>query len=136
MGTKFFWKWMLVATALVGGTNALLGSMGADAWLVKFTWESLAFFFVVTLLLFVLALNGVRNRSHSSFMGTVFGAMAIKFIICIVAVIVYLKVIKPDSIIFILPFFVMYVIFTVIETASLVRAIKQAEGDSNTTTSG
>jgi len=57
----------------------------------------------------------------------VFGAMGVKFIICIGALVGYLLIIKPESKLFIVPFFILYASYTVLETIYLSKHLRNQD---------
>lgn len=84
-----------------------------------FIWISIAFFSIMTAITYPIASIGIVKRSHASFTAYVFGAMAIKFFACILLIMAYYFYTKTDQISFVIPFFMVYFIYTIFETYHL-----------------
>ena len=115
---------MVIAASFISLANFAMTAAGLSMEFVAINWWGLLFFVVLTLITFQFAGAGVTQKSHSRFFTYVFGSMTIKFFICITAVVAYYIVIKPGNMLTILSFFVMYIIFAVIETVCLVKLSK------------
>ena len=132
MGDTFFWKRLVITSLVLAAANFLFGYVDSMASLVMFNWAAIIFFAVLTALLYLFSRNAMRSQSNPKFFMYAFGSMGIKFMACVVAVFIYYKGFTPDSIFFILPFFLMYAIFTVVEITSLIRIIQEnSEANAN-----
>ena len=108
----------LITAGLLWGIHALVPVLREHQLL---SWLSMGFFFLLSLLMFLTgnatARSENRNMFTSAVLGFVFGKMALSLLI----VIIYTKEQEPDSKYFILPFFLVYLIYTVFETWFLTR---------------
>ena len=89
------------------------------------SWISLAFFVALSILMFytgkVTAASENKNLFTSAVLGFVFGKMALSLLI----VIVYTREVQPESKYFVLPFFLVYILYTIFETWYLIRLGRQ-----------
>ena len=88
-----------------------------------FTWFSLLFFFLVTLVTGYIGFRSFEKTAHG-FVSSVNGMMMLKLFLCIIFIIVYVVIAKPHSPVFISSFFFLYLIYTVFEIRELIAAQK------------
>ena len=93
----------------------------------QFTWLSLIFFFIITLITVYIGLRGLEKSGHG-FVASVNGIVMIKLFFCAGLVIVYMLIARPGNATFILPFFLFYVLFTVFEIREVLKAQKMLLG--------
>ncbi|MCB0707682.1 MAG: hypothetical protein KDC34_20340 [Saprospiraceae bacterium] len=95
------------------------------------SWLSLGFFFLLSVLMYWTGLVTSRSENKNMFtaavLGFVFGKMALSLMI----VVIYTKEVQPESKYFILPFFLVYLVYTVFETYFLIRLGKQKLPENN-----
>jgi len=89
----------------------------------NFTWLSLAFFFIVTLLTGYVGLRGLEKSAHG-FVASVNGMVVLKLFMSVIFIITYVVIAKPNSAVFITSFFILYVVFSVFEIRELIMAQK------------
>jgi len=87
----------------------------------SFAWVCFLFFTCQTLFIIAMAGMGERMSSPSGGVSVVLGAMGLKFLFSILMILAYLLAVKPDTMIFIIPFFILYIIYTIIETYHLLQ---------------
>jgi len=121
MSNRFFLKWMTVTTGIFVMGIFLLGNMSFFQPIKDFSWYSLIFFVLTTVLVYSLSYLGIKGSSTTGFIYYVLGSMALKFLLCFVAVVLYYYYLLPTTMYFVAPFLVMYIAFTVVETYSLVK---------------
>ena len=90
-------------------------------FLKKFTWASIAFFTLLSGIIYFLGTIGVSGKSNYAFITYIYVSMGIKMMLCVVMVFSYLFFFKPEKIFFIIPFFLLYILYTVFETFFLVK---------------
>jgi hypothetical protein len=88
-----------------------------------FTWMSLGFFFIITLLTGYMGFRGLEKSAHG-FVASVNGMVVLKLFLSAAFIVVYVVFTHPDGPAFVVSFFVLYVIFTVFEIRELVLAQK------------
>lgn len=88
-----------------------------------FVWIALAFYFLLTLGLYSLSLMGLQ-RNNRTFSTAVFGSMTIRFIFCILFLVIYLIINKEKNIPFIITYLILYLFYTIFEIFQLVRKLR------------
>jgi hypothetical protein len=92
----------------------------------NFTWFSLLFFFLVTLITGYIGFRSFEKTAHG-FVSSVNGMMMIKLFLCIIFIIAYVVIAKPKTVVFISSFFFLYLIYTVFEIRELILAQKMLQ---------
>ena len=88
---------------------------------IGFLWASWLFFIANTLLVLRLASSAEGSRSGGVGANIMLGAMFVKFFTSIIFILCYYLLIRPESMVFVVPFFVFYAIYTVYETRLLLE---------------
>ncbi|MBR9922998.1 MAG: hypothetical protein GYB31_19400 [Bacteroidetes bacterium] len=116
----------LITLVLLLGVHYFIPSLQKHQAL---SWSSLAVFVLITILMYWVGKQTATSKNRNMFsavvLGSVFGKMAFSLLI----VVIYTREVEPDSKYFILPFFVVYLIFTIFETYFLTRLGKQKPQD-------
>ena len=123
MNRPLFTK-LLIFTGLVGALIALLHFLGLLGDYPDFVWISWGFFTLVTTLVLNTASLYRKMKSPRSVVNIILSAMMIKFFLSLCLILIYFFAVKPTTALFVLPFFVLYIIFTVWETLELVKMTK------------
>lgn len=92
-----------------------------------FTWIALVFFFLVTALSLYIGLKGLEKSSYG-FVASVNGIVLLKLMLSVMLIIVYMLFAKPKDPVFIVPFFLFYIFFTVFEVRELLIAQQKSTG--------
>jgi len=121
MSNRFFLKWMTATTGAFVLSIFLLGNLPFFEPIKDFSWYSLIFFVFMTSLVYILSFLGIKGSSNTGFIFYVLGSMALKFLLCFVAIVLYYYYMSPTNMYFVAPFLVMYIAFTFVETYSLVK---------------
>ncbi len=116
-----FIKKLIIISLVIGVTISLLSLFEFFAKLQQVSWLCLAFFFFTTIFVHYIAIAGIQNKSNARFIIHVFGSLMGKFILCVLSILAYYKLASPGDLYFIIPFFIMYVIFTTFETYILAK---------------
>lgn len=87
---------------------------------------SMVLFLVFSIFLYLVALQFVDHPNKFLFGNIILASTFVKIVMSVIFVFVYFYFSNPSSKVFILPFFVIYLIFTVFETIFLVQ-INQSE---------
>ena len=95
-----------------------------------FTWLSLIFFSLLTALTLYIGLRGLEKSSYG-FVASVNGIVLLKLMLSVILVLLYVIFVKPKEPMFILPFFLFYILFTVFELRELLLAQKAKSKDKN-----
>jgi len=94
---------------------------GINQWSVMspyqdFSWMSLVFFVLFTLAMYGVGTLTAKSKSTTAFTGTILGFTFGKMLFSLVLVVSYFQYMKPSSKAFVIPFFLVYLVFTVFET--------------------
>lgn len=124
MTVTALYKRIFIVSLIIGILLAALhfaNLLGNDP---AFVWICWGFFSLITP--FVLGLASMSNKTSTAGKAVyvVLGAMALKFVFCLLMILVYILAAKPESPRFILPFFPFYIIYGVIETQYLLEMVK------------
>ncbi len=92
-----------------------------------FTWIALVFFFLVTTISLYIGLKGLEKSSYG-FVASVNGIVLLKLMLSVMLIIVYMLITKPEDPVFIVPFFLFYIFFTVFEVRELLIAQNKKTG--------
>lgn len=84
-------------------------------------WSLLLFYFLTSILLFTVGKKLAVSENKNAFTLFIMGAVFVKMMLSMAVLVVYLKFAHPSSKYFILPFFVVYLAFTVFETYFLMK---------------
>jgi len=80
------------------------------------SWLSIGFFFSLTVLMYELGRRLAVNPNKNAFTSMVMVFVFVKMLLSIFIIVVYAKVAAPSSKLFVVPFFVVYLIYTIFET--------------------
>ena len=86
---------------------------------VSVSWSSLIFMLIVIHLSYVFVKKGMEQKEHKDFMKGVSSGFAIKLLLSIIFLVSYKLIARPESKLFVLPFFAAYFSFTFLLTAAL-----------------
>jgi hypothetical protein len=89
---------------------------------------SVILFSVISILLFFMGENSARSSNKFAFNGLVTISVLGKIVFSMVVLLIYFKVWKPDNRLFVVPFLLIYVIYTIFETAFLLKLAQLKSG--------
>lgn len=84
-------------------------------------WVSLAFFIALSVFMFVVGKKAALSENKHNFTNAFLIFLMLKLFLCASLMIGYLKIIEPETKLFILPFFSLYLIYTIFEVFFLIR---------------
>lgn len=121
---KTIFSKLIICTAGMALIVALLSYLfPAMAGFQSFTWIALIFFSLITALTLYIGLTGLE-KSNYGFVASVNGIVLVKLMLSVVLVLAYVLIAKPKDPVFIIPFFLFYIVFTVFEIWQLLMAQK------------
>lgn len=124
METQKFFKGLLFTTLIAGGLVFASGSWSFIADYQDFGWASILFFVVWSSIMFF-SIHKKDNSKPYTFINAVMVFTMGKLILSAILIVVYFKVANPVSKIFVLPFFVIYIIYTIFETRFMMKLGKK-----------
>lgn len=84
-------------------------------------WMSLAFFIGLSLFMFLVGKRAAQSENKNNFTNAFLIFLMMKLFLCGSLMIGYLKLMEPDTKLFILPFFGLYIIYTIFEVFFLIK---------------
>ena len=85
---------------------------------------SLAFYTILSIIMFLFGNKTAANQNTNDFFQVVIGSIIGKMFLTVLLVVAYFEVKKPQDSHFLIPFFVIYLAFTVFETAFMMKLSK------------
>jgi MFS family permease len=122
---SFFLKLILLTVLTAGALAAIHSFVPLLREHQLLSWLSMGFFFLLSLLMFLTGNATARSENKNMFTSAVLGFVFGKMALALLIVIIYTKEVEPDSKYFILPFFLVYLVYTVFETWFLIRLGRQ-----------
>jgi hypothetical protein len=121
-----FFKRLSVADGILIIPVAILQLLAAiPAAYINFSWFCLAFLNVVSIVSFSLTSRSALHSSTQRFLMSITLSFIVKFVLCIIAIVAYVLIVKPTSILIVVPFFIFYSIFTFVEVTELFSVLKR-----------
>ena len=84
-------------------------------------WLSIAFFFVFSLAMFFFAKKAALSSNKHAFTNVAIGTLAGKLFLSIILLVIYKQVAAPSDKFFIIPFFIVYLFYTMFETNFMIK---------------
>lgn len=124
MNDKKFYLQLLATTAV-----SLLLAVGLNqADLFKpyaiLSWVSIGFFCLVSIMMYYTGKNAIRSSNKFAFTNLVMVYTMVKMFLAILIVMAYGKIVQPSTKLFILPFFGVYLFYTIFETYFMMKLSK------------
>jgi len=113
---------LAIAADLLNMLPALKGSE-------VFTWLSLAFFFLISLVVLYFGEKGIRSKSQRTFTAMINLGTLLRLVGGASLVLIYALLIKPSDKLFVVPFFLFYLCYTVFDVAYLIRLNRKQQAD-------
>lgn len=121
MEPKTFFTQLLILALAVAATLFFLNrlpQLQADAPL---SWLSLALFVGLSVLMYYVGKRSAKSENKNDFTSIVLGFTIGKMFLSIMVIYVYLMLAQPEGKWFVLPFFIVYFMFTAFETYFMMR---------------
>lgn len=119
--TKRFYQQLSILTLFIGLVLAALQYFNLLGGYPSFSWTCFIFFSLITPLTILLASLSQKSSKASKGLYIIMGSMGLKFLMSLAIIIIYYLVVRPTEPKFILPFFLLYTIYTVLETKMLLQ---------------
>ena len=82
---------------------------------------SCLFFIFFSILIYVVGVLAARNSNKHLFTNVIIGFVFSKMLLSIVLVIAYHRLLEPSSNLFLIPFFIVYLVYTIFETYFMIK---------------
>jgi len=86
------------------------------------SWTTVLIFIVFSVLIYFMANYSAKQKNKNLFSSVVLIALLFKMILCILVVGIYVKVYQPTSNFFLIPFFAIYILYTIFEVYFMTRS--------------
>ncbi|HMQ46250.1 MAG TPA: hypothetical protein PKA00_02380 [Saprospiraceae bacterium] len=121
MSRKTFFIQLGVLTAVVATLLCLLLQTPTFKGYQLVSWISLAAFVLLSIGMYAFGKSAAQHENKNLFTNVVMGFTMIKLFLTIAVVLGYNEIMQPDNKAFIIPFFGIYLIYTVYETWFMMR---------------
>ena len=126
MSFTSYFKNLFIATLILTLLTYFLCRLEQFASTQLFIWSSLVFFFLLSCGVYAMASRGISTANNHRFVSMITGSFTGKLLLCVVYVLVYALIVRPEGKpFFIIPFFIYYIVFTVMEVWALLKLTKQ-----------
>lgn len=135
VNSRQFWLYLLLLCAVT-----LLMLAGLQAWEPKleafspFTILSVGVFAAIVGLAYSIGVRVARSQSKGRFVQLIMFLVLIKMMICILLVVFHVKINEPTNKLFVLPFLIVYLIFTIFEVFTLEKLARLKPENKTTNT--
>ncbi len=123
---SFYIRLLFLSIALISVTYATQ-FIPNNTVVNHFAYSSILFFTLTTALIFFISYRSISGNNHRQFSTAVMAGMTIKLFASALFVLLYSLIYKPASILIVIPFFVYYLCFTIIEVAEYLRLNKSIQ---------
>ncbi len=96
------------------------------------SWVSCTFFVVFSILIFIVGYKAARHSDKHLFTSVILGFVFGKMFLSIIMLFCYHRIVQPTSNLFLVPFFIVYLVYTVFETYVMIK-LGKIKPDSETT---
>jgi len=79
------------------------------------SWISLGFFILLSIVMYNMGIAAAKSDNKNQFTNVVMGITFFKMMLSLLLILAYNKLVEPDTKLFILPFFGIYLIYTIFE---------------------
>ncbi|NET36444.1 MAG: hypothetical protein F6K19_31185 [Cyanothece sp. SIO1E1] len=121
MSIKTFYLQLLLLGLGVLAVVLILGQQAQFSVYLDISTVSLIFFTVLSIIVFHLGLRMVQSRNKNDFSRLVLGFTGFKMMLSVAVVFIYQSVVEPTDRWFVIPFLLIYVVYTIFETYFLMR---------------
>ena len=115
MKRPLFFKILLGLSAFLALLIHLLSFLSLFESYSLFSWGSFCFFILFTMAVFFIAERAKDSPNLNTFSSVILGVIFIKMIFIIIILLIYKKTTNPESAWFLVPFFLIYLVFTIFE---------------------
>lgn len=85
------------------------------------TWISFIFLLFLTVLMYFIGHTSANSSNKNSFLQVVMATTFFKMFLCVGLVVVYQSIMEPESKMYVVPFLLIYIIFTIFETYFMMK---------------
>ena len=121
MSVRQFAVQLSLVTLFIGALLWLLSTFSIFHDHRYLSWLSLLLFVFISIVMYFSGRWGIRNNNKNLFFSLVYAYMGGKMLLSIMLLVLYYFYVEPNTKLFILPFFLVYLFFTIFESYFLVK---------------
>lgn len=121
MAQRNFFLQLGLVTLTTAGLLWLFNRLPEYAQFAPFSWVTLLFFTIFTVIAYYNVQEAAKSVNKHHFTNAFLGVTIVKLLFSAMLIVGYQVLMKPGSNKFVLPFFGVYLIYTIFETALLMR---------------
>ena len=124
MQFRIFFRQLLLATGISAAGILWAKQLPALQSGIALAWIALALFVLFSLIAFFMAAQMAKSPKRDRYITLIMGLTLFKMFLAFTMIAAYVKINPPQSRLFAIPFFGIYLIFTIFESAFLIRTGK------------
>lgn len=124
MEAKKFFIQLAILSVVVGIAVFFLNTHPMFKPDALFSWGGWLFFIFLSIAMYFLGLRAVKNENKYTFTNAILGFTMLKLFISVIAIVGYFLIARPESKLFIIPFFTIYFSYTIFETYFMMKISK------------
>ena len=121
MTAKVFYLQLAIVTLLATAVAFGINTFPQFAEVRPIAWISLGIFVLLSMVIFYAGRKAAFSENKNDFTNVFLGITIGKIFIAIIFILGYNQLMEPDSRFFIIPFFLMYLIYTIFETYIMMK---------------
>ena len=127
MGIGTFFKQLALTSLGVGAILSILHCMTNLKEHYAISLMSIVFFVVLSILVYIVGLKAVQNSNIHTFTSVIIAFVFGKMLFSVVFIVVYHQIAMPKSNLFLIPFFIAYLFYTIFETHFMIQLGKTSQ---------
>jgi len=124
MAPKTFFTQLIIVSGIVALIIGLLGSSEMLAVHQAFSWSNWALLIIFCIALYYASAASAKNKNKNLFGQVFLVSIFFKMLLCLLLMIAYILIGKPDDKFFVLPFAIIYLFFTSFEVYFVTKLAK------------
>jgi len=121
---KSYWRKYFVVTLMMIVFSIVVSRLENMQPFENFTYSIFIFYAVLSPIMFWWASKGIISNNNYKFVTAITGSMTVKLLLSLVFVVTYAFLFKPGKPYFIIPFFVDYSCYTILEVVEMMKLTK------------
>ena len=126
MQSKQFFIQLFAVTIATGLILFFLNNRDTFRADAVFSWGGLAFFFLLSLVMFIVGNKAAHAENKNKLVNTILGFTVLKLFVTFVAILAYYLLTEPETKFFVIPFIIVYLVYTIFETSFMMKLSKVA----------
>ena len=122
-----FFKWLTILTTLLTIVILALSTFEKFAGIKPISFGSLVFFVTLSIVVFYLGNAAASSENKNRLTQLIMILVFFKLFSCLMIIVIYDRLFHPPSDYYVLPFFLIYIVFTAFEVMMLSKANKMVD---------